>query len=128
MEKIGNIGWFVTNEEFKKISECIDVFKEVSDKFDEKHNTEPVIRQWENPVDWTWRPWQAPWYVGRRYEDNPYFTKEWMENDNCQEYKIDDGEWWKHQPYCTSTTTSDPNMVRNTRTGMRTFFNRLTIG
>lgn len=58
---------------------------------------------WKNPGDWTWRPWQAPWYG----PGDPISPNDW---------KIGDGEWWKHQPYCTSTTEDNPDAVKQTKT------------
>ena len=57
---------------------------------------------WKNPPDWTWRPWQEPWYG----PGDPILT----------DYKIGDGEWWKHQPYCTSTTGYNPDAIKETLT------------
>lgn len=129
MERIGNIGWFLTDEEYERISNAVIVIKEVIDSAKNKSNiTDPAPGTipytpnegiginvpdpcpncpWKNPNpnigDWTWRPWQAPWYG----PGDPISPNDW---------KIGDGEWWKHQPYCTSTTEDNPNAVKQTKT------------
>lgn len=139
MERIGNIGWFLTDEEYERISNAVIVIKEIIDSVKPKNGhpdniTDPDLsggvpyepnhggnelnipdpcpncpwkgnglNPWVNPADWTWRPWQAPWYG----PGDPINPNDW---------KIGDGEWWKHQPYCTSTTADDPNAVKQTKT------------
>ena len=138
MERIGNVGWFLSNEEYETIMDSVNkvrvllesvktlkssegksitegddlgkvTIEQVEDpdfnRLAQQHpdcskcpwspwslNPKPYI----NPCDWTWRPWQAPWY--------------------SEEYKVGDGEWWKHQPYCTCTTDDNPNVVKDTKT------------
>lgn len=124
MEKIGNIGWFITNEEKAELEAIIKRLECILNVDSEKGggpaiaepNTIPYDPHlfringpcpqcpncpWKNPGDWTWRPWQAPWYG----PGDPIPT----------EYKIGDGEWWK-QPYYTSTTAEGPNTVKDSRT------------
>ena len=118
MEKIGNAGWFLTNEEYKKIAEACDIltnlFKTVTLTSDDgaaiPSDPQPIkINEpypqcpgcpWKNPADWTWRPEQAPWY------GEPIF----------KDYKVGDGEWWKNAPYCTTTTEDNPNAVKESKT------------
>lgn len=120
MERVGNAGWFMTDEEYDKLNIALDLLggllgKRVIDdtltgdsgvpydkniKINESYPQCPNC-PWKNPGDWTWRPWQAPWYG----PGDPIPT----------EYKIGDGEWWKHQPYCTSAT-NDPNVVKESKT------------
>ena len=120
MEKIGNAGWFMTDEEYDKLNIALDLLgvllgKRVIDdtltgdsgvsydkniKINESYPQCPNC-PWKNPGDLTWKPWQAPWYG----PGDPIPT----------EYKIGDGEWWKHQPYCTSTT-NDTNVVKENKT------------
>ena len=123
MERIGNAGWFVTDEEYEKLLAALDILgsllgkKMVDNNLTGGDGTIPYDPQpieinkpgcpncpWKNPADWTWRPWQAPWYGD---PGEPISPKEW---------KIGDGEWWKHQPYCTSTTDDNPNAVKETLT------------
>ena len=127
MERIGNAGWFVTDEEYEKLLAALDILgsllgkKMVDNNLTGGDGTIPYDPQpieinkpgcpncpWKNPNpdigDWTWRPWQAPWYGD---PGEPISPKEW---------KIGDGEWWKHQPYCTSTTDDNPNAVKETLT------------
>lgn len=116
MERIGNVGWFMTDEEHNELLALLDGFcglfgKQVIDRnfaneplIDQQECPKPEINKpcpnypyqypWTNPWDWTWRPWQAPWY----------------------EYEVGDGEWWKNPPYCSTTTGEDPNLVKNTYT------------
>ena len=131
MEKIGNTGWFLTNEEYERISNAIIVIQEIvdsvkckqghadnialkqkeyeSNEFAETTQTHPCPncpwkdnwKPWTNPVDWRWRPEQAPWYG---------------EPIDFKRYEVGDGEWWKHQRYCTSTTEDNPNIVKETKT------------
>lgn len=120
MERIGNAGWFMTDEEHEKFLAVLDLlsgFYEKTtitggyDKVNLPYDNGPIeINKpqcpncpWKNPGDWTWRPWQAPWY-GIPPEQVP------------TDYKVGDGEWWKHQPYCTSTTEDNPNAVKDTKT------------
>ena len=124
MERIGNAGWFVTDEEYEKLLAALDILgsllgKKITDdtltggydKVKLPYDGEPIeINKpqcpncpWKNPADWTWRPWQAPWYGD---PGEPISPKEW---------KVGDGEWWKHQPYCTSTE-DNPNTVKDSRT------------
>jgi len=128
MERIGNAGWFVTDEEYEKLFAALDILGSLLgkkmvdntltggyDKVNLPYDGEPIeINKpgcpncpWKNPNpnigDWTWRPWQAPWYV---IPPEPVPT----------DYKVGDGEWWKHQPYCTSTTEDNQNMVKDTKT------------
>lgn len=115
MERVGNAGWFMTDEEYDKLNIVLDLLsgllgKRMIDdtltgdpqpiKINESYPQCPTC-PWKNPADWTWRPWQAPWYG----PGDPIPT----------EYKIGDGEWWKHQPYCTSAT-NDPNVVKESKT------------
>jgi hypothetical protein len=109
MEKIGNVGWFMTNEEKLEMEDIIKELTHILKTEDQTGFNEPTVPYnpnqypvWKNPADWTWRPWQAPWYG----PGDPVPT----------EYKIGDGEWWKNQPYCTSTTGYDPNVVKDTLT------------
>jgi hypothetical protein len=129
MERIGNAGWFVTDEEYEKLLAALDILSSLLgkkmvdntltggyDKVNLPYDGEPIeINKpgcpncpWKNPNpnigDWTWRPWQAPWYGD---PGEPISPKEW---------KVGDGEWWKHQPYCTSTTEDNPNAVKDSRT------------
>ena len=129
MERIGNAGWFLTDEEYEKLLAALDILgsllgKKMTDntltggydKVKLPYDGEPIeINKpgcpncpWKNPNpnigDWTWRPWQAPWYGD---PGEPISPKEW---------KVGDGEWWKHQPYCTSTTEDNPNAVKDSRT------------
>lgn len=127
MERIGNAGWFMTDEEYEKLLTALDILgsllgkKMVDNNLTGGDGTIPYDPQpieinkpgcpncpWKNPNpnigDWTWRPWQAPWYGD---PGEPISPKEW---------NIGDGEWWKHQPYCTSTTGDDPNVVKETLT------------
>lgn len=129
MERIGNAGWFMTDEEYEKLLAALDILgsllgKKMTDntltggydKVNLPYDGEPIeINKpgcpncpWRNPNpnigDWTWRPWQAPWYGD---PGEPISPKEW---------KVGDGEWWKHQPYCTSTTEDNPNAVKDSRT------------
>ena len=117
MEKIGNIGWFITNEEKCELETIIERLGHILNLHSEKKNdlsgtepcTTPYDQQpieinkpcpqcpWKNPADWTWRPWQAPWYT------------------SPTEWKFDDGDWWRHVPYCTSST-DDPNVVKESKT------------
>lgn len=129
MEKIGNIGWFITDEEKAELETIIKRLEHILNVDSEKKG-EPTITEpntipydpnqfrindpypqcpncpWKNPNpnigDWTWRPWQAPWYGP--WEPVP------------TDWKIGDGEWWKHQPYCTSTTGDNPDVVKETLT------------
>jgi len=126
MERIGNAGWFMTDEEYDKLNVALDLLggllgkRMIDDTLTGGGGTIPYDPQpieinksypqcpncpWRNPNpnigDWTWRPWQAPWYG----PGDPIPT----------EYKIGDGEWWKHQPYCTSAT-NDPNVVKESKT------------
>lgn len=128
MERIGDAGWFMTNEEHEKLLKVLDILESFSpdtlempkdknvfpyDRVDLPYDQGPIkINEpypqcpncpWKNPGDWTWRPWQAPWYGN---PGDPIPT----------EYKVGDGEWWKHQPYCTSTTEDNPNSVKDGRT------------
>lgn len=124
MERIGNAGWFMTNEEHEKLLAAFNLLgsllgKEMTDgtltggdgtipcdpqtiKINEPYPQCPNC-PWKNPADQLWRPWTAPWYYGNPGE--PISPDEW---------KIGDGEWWKHQPYCTSTTDDNPNAVKET--------------
>ena len=127
MERIGNIGWFLTDKEMAKLQEAFDTLRLVlprsedentSTLTDDKGNTIPYTPNqgiginesyprcpncpWKNPADWTWRPWQAPWYG----PGEPVPT----------DWKIGDGEWWKNYPYCTSTTEDNPNAVKESKT------------
>ena len=125
MERIGNAGWFMTDEEYEKLLAALDILggllgKKMTDdtltggydKVKLPYDGEPIeINKpgcpncpWKNPADWTWRPWQAPWYGD---PGEPISPKDW---------KVGDGEWWKHQPYCTSTTEDNPNAVKDSRT------------
>ena len=129
MERIGDAGWFMTNEEHDKFLKALAVLESFSpdalempeekktlpyDKVNLPYDQGPIkINEpypqcpncpWKNPADWTWRPWQAPWYGD---PGEPISPKEW---------KVGDGEWWKHQPYCTSTTEDNPNAVKDTKT------------
>ena len=129
MERIGNAGWFLTDEEYEKLLAALDILSSLLGKkmTDDTltggdgtipHDHQPIkINEpyqpcpncpWKNPNpnigDWTWRPWQAPWYGD---PGEPISPKEW---------KVGDGEWWKHQPYCTSTTEDNPNAVKDTKT------------
>ena len=141
MERIGNIGWFLSDEEYERISNSIIVISEILDsckvkacKTQDYHDncaeplkdapniTYPVLNEpiptcphcpwkgdnpwkiWQNPADWTVRPEHLPWYGD---PGEPISPKEW---------KVGDGEWWKHQPYCTSTTEDNPNAVKDTKT------------
>ena len=120
MERIGNAGWFMTDEEHDKLIAVLDL---LSDFFEKgtltsgdgrtiPYDPQPIkINEsypqcpncpWKNPADWTWRPWQAPWYG----PGEPVPT----------DWKIGDGEWWKNSPYCTSTTEDNPNAVKQTKT------------
>ena len=128
MEKIGNAGWFITNEEHDKLTEVYELLKGLfgtsltgGDGGTIPYNPQPIgINEpcpncpWKNPNpgigDWTWRPWQAPWY------GNP------GEPISPQKWKIGDGEWWKYQPYCTSTTADNSNAAKETKA-----FNAKTI-
>lgn len=122
MERVGNAGWFMTDEEYDKLNVALDLLggllgkRVIDDTLTGGNGTIPYDPQpikinesypqcpncpWKNPADWTWRPWQAPWYG----PGDPIPT----------EYKIGDGEWWKHQPYCTSAT-NDPNVVKESKT------------
>ena len=133
MERIGDAGWFMTNEEHDKFLKALAILESFGqdaielpeenkalpyDRVDLPYDQGPVkineacpncpwagkdIKPWLNPADWTWRPWQAPWY-GIPSEPVP------------TDYKVGDGEWWKHQPYCTSTTEGNPNVVKDTKT------------
>lgn len=139
MERIGTAGWFLSNEEYEKLSQAIDTIKALVDSvkairardgrdltlndpgkvvieeiedpgFNKQAQMQPDCSRcpwspWSlnpkpyiNPCDWTWRPWQAPWYG--------------------EEYKVGDGEWWKHQPYCTSTTDDNPNAVKESKSNI----------
>lgn len=130
MEKIGNIGWFLTDEEMAKLEEAFDALRTIMPGFEDGLNSGPAdlthtgdkvnsvpytpnqgigINEpcpqcpWKNPADWMWRPWQAPWYG----PGDPIPTK----------WEIGDGEWWKHQPYCTTSTSADnPDGVNETIT------------
>ena len=132
MERIGNVGWFMTDEEYEKLLAALDILgsllgKKMTDdtltggydKVKLPYDGEPIeinkpcpncpwggkeINPWVNPADWTWRPWQAPWYGN---PGEPISPNDW---------KVGDGEWWKHQPYCTSTTEDNPNAVKETKT------------
>ena len=125
MERIGNAGWFMTDEEYEKLLAALDILGSLLgkkmvdntltggyDKVNLPYDGEPIeINKpgcpncpWKNPADWTWRPWQAPWYGD---PGEPISPKEW---------NVGDGEWWKHQPYCTSTTEDNPNAVKDSRT------------
>ena len=142
MEKVGKIGWFLTNEEMEDITNDIEAIRrhvedlthllpgwedgmeehELTDEDGRKLPYTPPntininkpcpncpwggkeINPWVNPADWTWRPWQAPWYGAPGEPIHP------------DEFKIGDGEWWKHQPYCTSTTDDNPNVVKDSKT------------
>ena len=137
MERIGNVGWFLSNEEYETIMDSINKVRVLLEsvktlkssegksltegdgdmeeiKLNDKGFNEPVatpcpncpwkgngLNPWVNPADWTWRPWQAPWYV---------------DPGEIKKFEIGDGEWWKHQPYCTSTTDDNPNVVKDTKT------------
>ena len=133
MEKIGNIGWFLTNEEMAKLQGAFETLRLLLPRPGEEENitlnpnrgiglpyTPPQeieinkpcpncpwsgkeINPWVNPADWTWRPWQAPWYGAPGEPIHP------------DEFKVGDGEWWKHQPYCTSSTEDNPNAVKETK-------------
>ena len=129
MEKIGKIGWFLTDEEMAKLQEAFDTLRLVLPRKEDentdtltgdKGNTIPYAPNqgiginepcpncpWRNPNpdigDWTWRPWQAPWYGN---PGKPISPDEW---------KIGDGEWWKYQPYCTSTTADNSNAAKETK-------------
>ena len=106
MERIGNAGWFMTDEEHDKLIAVLDL---LSDFFEKgtltsgdgrtiPYDPQPIkINEsypqcpncpWKNPADLTWRPWQAPWYG----PGEPVPT----------DWKIGDGEWWKNSPYCNS--------------------------
>ena len=115
MERIGNAGWFITNDEYNRLLNAYDLLRGLFDGAKTSENKEYENPQeiginmpycpncpYRNPADWTWRPWQAPWYG----PGEPVPT----------DWKIGDGEWWKHQPYCTSTTEDNPNTVKDTRT------------
>ena len=121
MEKLGNIGWFITNEEKSELEAIITRLEYILNVGSEKKG-EPTITEpntipydphpfgineppcpkcpWKNPADWTWRPEQAPWY------GEPIF----------KDYKVGDGEWWKNSPYCTTTTGYEPNAVKESKT------------
>lgn len=133
MEKVGKIGWFLTNEEMEDITNDIEVIRRHVDDLtrllpgwedgenitDDGNGTLPYTPPntidintpcpencpWKNPNpnigDWTWRPWQAPWY-------RPGVPP--------QKYEVGDGRWWENQPYCTSTTDDNPNAVKDTKT------------
>ena len=130
MERIGNVGWFLTDKEMAKLQEAFDTLRLVLPRKNEENtskltgdegNTIPYMPNqgiginepcplcpncpWKNPADQLWRPWTAPWYYGNPGE--PISPDEW---------KIGDGEWWKHQPYCTSTTDDNLNAVKETLT------------
>ena len=115
----------MTDEEYEKLLAALDILcgllgKKMTDdtltggydKVKLPYDGEPIeINKpgcpncpWKNPADWTWRPWQAPWYGD---PGEPISPKDW---------KVGDGEWWKHQPYCTSTTEDNPNAVKDSRT------------
>ena len=134
MEKIANVGWFLTNEEMAKIVEAYELLGKIIPRPgceeglagdnggtipyttpDAPEKNKPCDKEYGSPCpncpfnqpyklwwDWTWRPWQAPWYG----------PGEAVPTD----WKIGDGEWWKHHPYCTSTTEDKPNTVKDTRT------------
>ena len=127
MERIGNVGWFLTDKEMAKLQEAFDTLRLVLPRKEDentgtltgdKGNTIPYTPNqgiginepcpqcpncpWKNPADLTWRPWQAPWYG----PGEPVPT----------DWKIGDGEWWKNSPYCTSTTADNPNAVKETKT------------
>ena len=128
MERIGNAGWFMSNEEYENLNLALDLlgrllgkrviddtltcdsgvpYNEVNFPYDKNIKINESYPQcpncpWKNPGDWTWRPWQAPWYG----PGEPVPT----------DWKIGDGEWWKHQPYCTSTTGYNPDVVKETLT------------
>lgn len=133
MEKVGKIGWFLTNEEMEDITNDIEAIRRHVDDLtrllpgweDGENITEdgngtlpytppntidintpcPYNCPWKNPNpnigDWTWRPWQAPWY-------GPGVPP--------QKYEVGDGRWWENQPYCTSTTDDNPNVVKDSKT------------
>ena len=136
MEKVGKIGWFLTNDEMEDITNNIEAIRrhvedlthllpgwedgteelELTDEGGGKLpytppntidiNTPcPYNCPWKNPNpnigDWTWRPWQAPWY-------GPGVPP--------QKYEVGDGRWWENQPYCTYTTDDNPNAVKDTKT------------
>ena len=126
MERIGNVGWFMTDEEHEKLLAVLDLLSDFFekgtltggngtipyDRVDLPYDHQPIkINEpypqcpncpWKNPADWTWRPWQAPWYG----PGEPVPT----------DWKIGDGEWWKNYPYCTSTTEDNPNAVKESKT------------
>jgi len=121
MERIGNAGWFMTDEEHDKLITVLDLLSDFFEKgtltggdgrtipydpqpfkINESYPQCPNC-PWKNPADWTWRPWQAPWY-GIPPEPVP------------TDYKVGDGEWWKNQPYCTSTAEDNPNVVKESKT------------
>ena len=129
MERIGNVGWFVTDSEMAKLQEAFDTLRLVLPRkedentgtlTEDKGNTIPYTPNqgiginepcpqcpncpWKNPADLTWRPWQAPWYGEPGKTVRP------------EEFKIGDGEWGKNSPYCTSTTADNPNAVKETKT------------
>ena len=138
MERIGKIGWFLNDEEFERISNAIIVIQEVLDSVKVNAGSEPgdltlkpgqgngtlplnpcpncpwkgnEINPWVNPADWTWRPWQAPWYG---------------DPGEIKRFEVGDGEWWKHQPYCTSTIEDNPNVVKETKSNIDPdFINKL---
>ena len=134
MEKIGNIGWFLTNEEMAKLQGAFETLRLLLPRPGEEENltitgvkengipyTPPgsididpcpncpwkgkEVKPWVNPADWTWRPEQAPWYGA---PGEPIHPDDW---------KIGDPPgWWKDSPYCTSTSGLDPNEVEETKT------------
>jgi hypothetical protein len=95
MEKIGNVGWFITNEECNIFKETYTILKGIfgDDNLTINQPT-PNTTPWKNPADWTWRPWQAPWY-GEGPCDPPY-----------------PGDYTTHQPYCTCTTEHDSDATK----------------
>lgn len=118
MERIGNVGWFMADEEYDEIMALLDTLGKMFRK-EETITTpgydrvnlpyEPGLKPneqscpkcpWKNPADWTWRPEQAPWY------GEPIF----------KDYKVGDGEWWKNPTYCTTTTGYEPNAVKESKT------------
>lgn len=99
MEKIRNVGWFITDEEMQKIERAYEILQSLIPRTQLTSNDGAALK-----VD----DGSAEIGIRHRCDDCPFAQK--------GGWTVGDAGWWKNYPFITTSTDENPDCVKDSNT------------